>query len=220
MVISSILIGGFPLWAYNIFKTCVGSEEVSDLYGTLKRAHQTPDRYYHNWRHTLSVVRCAHRHAAFFEHQKEAVLAAFYHDCIYVPGFPDNEIRSAEFVFSELSGLLPENVVLQVQEYVLATSRHDLTPDPSLAVLLDCDMSILAAPWEIYTRYAIAIRKEFGRFSDDQYVGGRSRFLQETLTKREIFFLPPWKGRESIARENMERELKMLEKAGRLGKLW
>ena len=140
------------------------------------------------------------------------MLAAFYHDSVYVPGFPDNEKRSAEFAGSELDRLLPDEAVKRVQEYVLATAKHDFPSDASLAVLLDCDMSILAAEWEVYTRYAIAIRKEFGRFSDEQYVGGRSKFLLETLNKRELFFLPPWKDREGIARANMEGELKMLEK--------
>jgi predicted metal-dependent HD superfamily phosphohydrolase len=208
------------LWAYKIFQECVRSDSAADLYLALKRAHLSKDRFYHNWRHTLGVARCVSRHTAFFEHQREAVLAAFYHDCVYVPGWPDNEKRSADFAAEALDTVLNSESSQRVKRYILATATHDFTPDPSLLTLLDCDMAILAAPWEVYTRYALAIRAEFGRFSDSDYVAGRSKFLRETLGRREIFFQPPWQSREQVARENMERELRLLQRGDFVGKLW
>jgi predicted metal-dependent HD superfamily phosphohydrolase len=84
----------------------------------------------------------------------------------------------------------PEEIVARVAHCILAT-RHgqEMLPreDPDLALLLDLDLSILAAPREAYRTYALAVRREYAHVPDAFYRPGRRRVLAGFLARDRIY---------------------------------
>jgi predicted metal-dependent HD superfamily phosphohydrolase len=117
-------------------------------------------------------------------------LAILFHDVIYDPRRSDNEEKSAAHARDTLVALgLPDKLVRKVVHYILATKHNSgfFTEDPDLALLLDLDLSTLAATPTEYRVYAEAIRREYGHIADDQYCAGRQRVLEGFLNRDRIY---------------------------------
>ena len=139
--------------------------------------------------------------------------AIFFHDAIYVPTRDDNEAASAALARSRLTALgAGPALVRNVERFILAT-RHgttevDAEADPDLPLLVDLDLSILAAPRAAYTVYAKAIRNEYAMIPDATYKPGRVRVLQSFLARERIYATPRlhhlW---DASARDNLRWEI-------------
>lgn len=174
-------------------------------YATMARAYE--GRAYHNLRHVERVLE------AFRTIEKDlqpedgawATLALCYHDAVYDPQADDNEARSAAFARAELAPLgIDEADLAEIERLILATKDHAPT-DPLAALVVDADLSILAAAPEEYDAYASAIRKEYGHVPDAAYRTGRTRVLQGLLRRERLFTSPLLD--EAAGRENLEREI-------------
>src|SRR5262245_25290518 len=70
------------------------------LWREVDAAYATPGRAYHTIAHVREVLRRCEDVAALggpgWQHPDEVLLAALFHDAVYVPGAKDNEARSAE----------------------------------------------------------------------------------------------------------------------------
>jgi predicted metal-dependent HD superfamily phosphohydrolase len=91
----------------------------------------------------------------------------------------------------QLSALgFPRHLLGKVERYILAT-QHGATPqameDADLDMLLDLDLSVLAAPSDRYRTYALAIRQEYSVIPDTLYRPGRRRVLEGFLTRSQIY---------------------------------
>jgi predicted metal-dependent HD superfamily phosphohydrolase len=177
----------------------------------LLEAYSEQSRHYHTVEHIASLLRQldGHRHAVVDRDVLE--LAILFHDVVYDPRRSDNEEKSAARARDRLVPLgLPGKLVRKVVRYIHAT-KHDsrfVTEDPDLALLLDLDLSTLAATPAEYRVYAEAIRREYGHVADDQYRAGRRRILEGFLNRDRIYRT----GRlhhllEERARANITREL-------------
>ncbi|MFK5974892.1 MAG: hypothetical protein QM493_00165 [Sulfurovum sp.] len=80
--------------------------------------------------------------------------------------------------------------------YILATQKHQKTNNSDTNLFIDADLSILASPK--YKEYQIAIREEYKRYSDKTFRDGRKKVIEYFYNRYE-----------SIARENLTRELKL-----------
>src|SRR5262249_2268146 len=140
-------------------------------------------------------------------------LAAWFHDAVYDSRADDNEERSALLAESVCAGWgLPAETVHLVGRLIRATRTHQAdVDDRDAAVLLDADLAILGAEREVYDAYAAAIRREYAWVAENDYKQGRSRILHEFLRRKRIYRLETMhENRDSRARENLTRELKML----------
>jgi predicted metal-dependent HD superfamily phosphohydrolase len=118
-------------------------------------------------------------------------LAILFHDAVYDPVRQDNEAASANLAVKQLSALgFPRHLLGKVERYILAT-QHGATPqameDADLDMLLDLDLSVLAAPSDRYRTYALAIRQEYSVIPDTLYRPGRRRVLEGFLTRSQIY---------------------------------
>jgi predicted metal-dependent HD superfamily phosphohydrolase len=186
---------------------------TQETFDALVKAYSSSDRHYHTLRHIWQVL------DAVQQLQEEATslttvqLAGWMHDVVYNPCASDNEEQSAIWAATLLRSLhLPAESVAQVVRLILLTKDHTTsTQDRDGQVLLDADLSILAADAVDYRQYADAIRCEYAWVSDTDYIAGRKRVLQEFLNRDRIYHTPRMAAiAEQPARQNLITELKRL----------
>lgn len=186
------------------------------LLDEVRAAHATVGRAYHDLRHVGEVVASLARARAEvgLARPAEALLAALFHDAVYVPGAKDNEARSAALARDVVSRLEPRARDLAwIEATIRATARHgDLREgdvDADAAIVLDCDMAILAAPAARFAEYEAQIAAEYAFVPPEAYAAGRRAFLERVLASPAIY-LSPW-GRDAFeraARDNLARALR------------
>jgi predicted metal-dependent HD superfamily phosphohydrolase len=154
-------------------------------------AYREPHRHYHTLDHIAALLVSLDRHADAGSDHEALALAILFHDAVYDPRRQDNEEASASLAARRLTGLnFPEAIVARVVLCILATRHaHAALPreDPDLALLLDLDLSVLAAPREAYRAYALAVRREYAHVPDALYRPGRKRVLAGFLARDRIY---------------------------------
>ena len=76
-----------------------------------------------------------------------------------------------------------------------------------MALLVDLDLAILAAPAERYAAYAAAIRREYAHVPEDQFRAGRAAVLAGFLARPRLYASPALAARwEAPARANLAAE--------------
>jgi predicted metal-dependent HD superfamily phosphohydrolase len=159
-------------------------DEIVKAYGQLHR-------HYHTLDHIAALVALLDRHGAGIADADTVALAILFHDVVYEPARNDNEEASASFATGCLAALgLPPETTAEVARYIRAT-RHGQETEPidtdGLALLLDLDLSILAAEPAEYRAYAEAIRREYAFVPDLLYRPGRRRVLEAFLGRERIY---------------------------------
>lgn len=132
------------------------------------------------------------------------VLAAWFHDAVYV-GSDDDEERSAQWA----ERALPPEYADEVARLVRMTTHHRPTDDDMAGCALsDADLGILAAPRDRYDAYVAGVRADYAHVGDDDFRAGRAIVLADLAAKPALFHTPQarelWEAR---ARANLEREL-------------
>ncbi len=146
---------------------------------------------------------------------REVALALLFHDAIYEPGQRDNEARSAALARETIPRWWPAAGIddARVAELIGLTARHgQLTPqdvDADAALMLDCDMAILAAPPAEFDAYDQAIAEEYrGHVPAFLYRINRRRFLRGVLAQPRIFLSDWFHARcDAQARANLRRAI-------------
>jgi predicted metal-dependent HD superfamily phosphohydrolase len=176
------------------------------------RAYREPHRHYHTLDHVAALLALLGRHAEAGSDCDTLTLAILFHDVVYDPMRQDNEAASAARAADRLASLAaPPELVAKVGRFILAT-RHDqpaaATGEADLALLLDLDLSILAAAADAYRAYAEAIRREHASLPDRLYRPGRRHVLEGFLARERIYLTPRlaalW---ERPARANLAAEI-------------
>lgn len=161
-------------------------------------------------------------------------VAAWFHDAVYDgrPGL--DEQSSADLAASLLGGVgVPPEVVAEVVRLVLVTTpgAYDGArvadgydgvggdgggdgsgpADPSAAVLVDADLSVLGAPPKGYAAYVGGVRAEYAHVDDAAFRLGRSVVLESLLARDRIYTTDSAYQRwEATARGNLRDELDRL----------
>lgn len=141
-----------------------------------------PNRFYHNIDHLLSILKQIENKYDPNDYIYEFyILAAFFHDIVYVPGRNDNEEKSVKFMF-DMIGETP--VTKKVEDIILETKN--ISPSNYFdfwkfdnSILLDSDFDKLLD-------YETKIRKEFSVYNDEEYKKGRIEFLNNFLMNNTI----------------------------------
>jgi predicted metal-dependent HD superfamily phosphohydrolase len=186
-----------------------------DLLERARLAYESAGRHYHTWAHIEACLRVAQ--GLRFDDAASVYAALLFHDAVYVPGARDNEARSADLATEELrtgSALRPAQIA-RVHHLILLTASHGALPADAPTddkLLIDIDLSILAAAPEAYAQYAEQVRREWvpGVVSAAQYAQGRANFLAGMLTAPRVFHSNEFAAREAQARLNIAHELAAL----------
>jgi predicted metal-dependent HD superfamily phosphohydrolase len=180
---------------------------------SLLARYAEPHRHYHTAEHLARMLRTIDELAA--DHDLFLVrLAGWFHDAVYAipPGQLPNEEASARLALRELSraGLEQEDLT-QVARLVRLTATHQPgSRDPEGELLCDADLAILAAPPEEYANYVAAIRAEYARVPEPEFVAGRLELVTR-LAEGEIFRTRKGRALTDAARANLLAECEALE---------
>ena len=146
------------------------------------------------------------------ENPHELLLAAIYHDAVYVPGANDNEANSAAVARREMAEFEMNNIDRKYVEHLIRlTAKHftDLDLSDEEAIFMDADIHGFAAPFDIFNHLQESIDREFLMVSSLQDVReNRDKFLAGLLERPTIFYSK--RGREIYepnARANLKRYL-------------
>jgi predicted metal-dependent HD superfamily phosphohydrolase len=179
------------------------------------RAYGEPHRHYHTIDHIAELLALLDRHCAGAADHDALTLAILFHDIVYDPTRQDNEQASAAWAAARLDGLgFPGDLRAKVARHIAATRhdrRIDATGEPDLALLLDLDLSILAASPGDYGAYAQAVRREYAFVPDRLYRPARRRVLEGFLQRERIYLTEPLRAAwEPSARANLAAEVAQL----------
>jgi len=177
--------------------------------------HMDPPRHYHTFDHALDVAAevMLAGYDVFIEHPREMLLAALFHDAVYIAGAKDNEEKSARVALDEIEVLEIKDIDTErVAKLINNTSKHftDVNLSDEEAIFMDADIHSFAAPWEIFVSTQENVAKEF--YADDtedairQAKLNQIKFLSFVLELPHIFYSK--RGRrvhEATTRENIER---------------
>jgi predicted metal-dependent HD superfamily phosphohydrolase len=171
-------------------QACTGPAAQAVL-SELVRAYSEPHRHYHTVEHVASLLRLLDEHGRGVLDRNAVALAILFHDVVYDPARHDNEQASADLASERLAPLgFPTQLIAKVKGYILGTQHGQRAPtinDADLALLLDLDLSILAAAPAAYRAYAQAIRREYAHVPGALYRLGRRRILQGFLARERIY---------------------------------
>jgi len=114
--------------------------------------------------------------------------AIWFHDaCMSFGGPGKDEEDSADLACDIAAEVgIPHGATRRL---ILATKTHVATL-PDEALLLDADLSILAAPSDIFWRYEGQVRQEYAHVPDEIYRPARRRILQSFRDRRQIYQSP------------------------------
>src|SRR4051812_5868404 len=175
--------------------------------------YEQPHRAYHDKRHLAEVVAGVALLAEHAHDLSAVMLAAWWHDAVYVIGADDNEEASARLAIATLAGwdADPDRTLL-VGDLVRATARHDPAQHQADAlVLCDADLAILASPPHRYAVYAEDVRHEYAAVPPADFARGRAALLQGLLDRPAIYRTPSAHERwEAAARANLAAEIRTL----------
>ncbi|HMJ16077.1 MAG TPA: hypothetical protein VK524_31895 [Polyangiaceae bacterium] len=186
--------------------------DMSDaVFDDLVARHGEPHRHYHTLRHVSACLEWLDRFYGLAERPEEVELALWFHDAIYDPRAPDNELRSAGLARSALSGLgVPSEAVGRVWQHIEATQHHQASNCDS-ALVVDLDLTILGAAPHAFARFEQQIRVEYAHVQETVFRAGRARVLESFSSRSEIFRAVPIRELlETRARANLERRIQEL----------
>lgn len=176
-------------------------------------AWANPPRAYHSWSHALEVL----RHVDSVPHWNrpvEVLLAAVFHDAVYVAGRKDNEVKSAELALEAIATFMPNQHVdvATVRTLIELTAKHGTLNrdelDDDARHFLDCDMAILGSAPNVFDVYDTAIADEYAHVPQLIYRFNRRRFLKRLLASKRIFLSDFFHSRlDASARANLRRAL-------------
>jgi predicted metal-dependent HD superfamily phosphohydrolase len=153
-------------------------------------AYLQPARQYHTLDHIAALLRQLEQHKAGVIDHDAVALAILFHDLVYDPQRHDNEAQSAAVARQRLTSLgFRAAGVDKIVSYIEATQHGPevAITDPDLALLLDLDLSTLAAAPDAYRLYASAIRREYRHVPDALYRSGRRQILDGFLARKRIY---------------------------------
>ncbi len=183
----------------------------------LRRCYAEPQRHYHTWAHIEALLLLFEEVRGQLSDAAAVEAALYYHDAVYDPQAADNEAQSAALLRRDCAGVVAEESLEAAALLVEATARHDPPPDLAGAALedarlfLDMDLSILAAPWPVFSAYEGAIRQEYAFVEEAAYRHGRRRVLKSFLQRERLYLSAHFDPRlDKPARENLRRSLSAL----------
>jgi len=192
---------------------CVGlgaNNSAPIVYNELVDAYKSPVRAYHNIGHVADCLDKLRECEDYVEFPDVVELAIWFHDAIYEPTNTSglNEECSAEFACTSLDEMgIPSPIRNYVEALILLTKHTETPVTDDGKIMVDIDLSILAAPKDVFDRYEEAIWKEYEPYySVEKFRSGRLAFIDKMLGKHRIFSSDLFRDKyEERARANLLR---------------
>ena len=177
-----------------LWSRCAGhgelGREAGVIYEELAGYYREPHRFYHTGGHINDCLSRMDLAEAELGRSDSVELAIWFHDVIYVSGAPDNERRSADWFAEKAAGVLPPEMIREVEGYIMSTTHREMPGDEGSKFVVDVDLSGLGMSPESFRRDGDNIRKEFADLSDAEFNRRQAVFLQKLLDRSRIYSTP------------------------------
>ena len=195
-----------------LWKRLGGEGDGSSAFGALLEGYGRPGRHYHNLDHLRDCLARLDEAPANSDVRDLAEAALWYHDVVYLPGAPDNEVRSAEHAAAALrEGGVPEDRTREIARLIRLTDHLAPTDDPAGALVCDVDLSVLGRAPAEFAEYERRVRAEYGHVPESLYRAGRARVLTRLLEREPLYRSAHFRARYELpARRNLARALDAL----------
>lgn len=173
----------------------------------LLRAYAEPQRHYHTLQHLSECLAAFDTAQSLAQRPYEVELALWFHDAIYEVKRHDNELRSADWAREVLLAAgVDADAAQRVHDLIMAT-LHSAVPAPGdEALLVDIDLSILAAQRERFDEYEQQIRAEYAYVPGFLFRRKRKQILHGFLERPQIYSTAYFNDAlEARARDNLVR---------------
>lgn len=162
--------------------------DAIELFERLRGAYSERHRHHQTLQYLAECLARLVQWREAAEHPHEVALAVWFKDAVYDPLRHDNEGRSARLAFDSLTAAgVDTEVARRVRDLVVAT-RHDSPPatnDGKLVV--DIDLSYLAAGSERHAQAECNLRREMGHVTDFIYRRRRIEALKALAARLRIY---------------------------------
>lgn len=178
-------------------------------YEQLLARYSEPHRHYHTLQHLGECLAMFDSVRGLPEHPDEVELALWFHDAIYDTHRPDNEERSADWARAALREAGVANDAADRVHALIMATRHTANPVlPDEQLLVDIDLSILAAEQARFDEYEEQIRQEYAFVPRWLFRRKRRAILQGFLDRPSIYSTAHFKqALEQLARENLKQAI-------------
>lgn len=166
-----------------MFETIV-TKYIGNKMDFVYAAWAEPHRVFHNKSHLFDVLQELYTQKSLVnDWEFEAlVLAAYFHDIIYLPGDKFNEVNSARLMREKFikTEFLESDVVRYAQQIILDTARIEKDKIGLFKIFQNADcQGLIYYSFDELLPYEEAIFKEFQKFSLSDYKQGRVEFLEK-----------------------------------------
>jgi predicted metal-dependent HD superfamily phosphohydrolase len=179
-----------------------GGIDAEGVYDRLIQHYAEPGRHYHTLSHVQRCL-CDLDWARFAIPDPDAVeLALWCHDLVYVPGAPDNEQRSADWLRHRAQGRIAASE--RVAEMILATTHTVVPTDPDARFTADIDLADLGSDRACFIRDEAHLREERPDLDNATYDRHVRAFLSALLAREHVYHTETFRARcEARARSNL-----------------
>ena len=190
----------------------LGFKSSFDSYNTLVISYSERHRFYHTTKHIDAMLGHLDATAHLAERPAELELAIWFHDAIYKVFSKSNELDSAmwanEFV---LSNGYDQKGAERLYRLIMATLHNGEVSDNDQKLIVDIDLAILGAPFEVYDEYERNVRREYKMVPSFIYRKKRKELLKSFLNNTNIYSLDYFQRKyEKSARSNIKRAIEIL----------
>jgi predicted metal-dependent HD superfamily phosphohydrolase len=197
---------------YRAWQGLAAQGDGASLRDALRQAYAEPQRYYHTQQHLRECLALFAQLESLAQRPAELAMALWFHDAIYDPQAHDNELRSADWAAQSLqqNGVAAE-AVQRIQHLVLITQHSALPLEADACLLVDIDLSILAAAPARFAEYETQIRAEYAFVPDALFRQKRQAVLQGFANRAQIYSTDYGQQHfEAAAKANLQRAIASL----------
>ena len=183
----------------------LGSRPAHGLFEKLLTAYDQPHRKYHTLQHLGECIEKLEPVLNLCEHAGEVELALWFHDAVYEPRHSANELDSADWAARELEAAgIAGKPVQRVHALIMATQHASLPQTQDQQLLVDVDLSILAASPMRFSEYEVQVREEYGWVPGWLFRRKRRALLRNFLAREYIYSTAHFRAlNETPARRNL-----------------
>ncbi len=188
-------------------------DRSADIHQRLIDGYREPQRYYHTLEHIEHCLRMFDDCRELLQTPDAVELAVWFHDVVFEPGQPDNELRSAGLYREFASGVHAEALVDHVHGLIMATLHNGFALEGTdVEYVVDIDLSSFGLSWDEFLHDSENLRRENPHLEDSAYYRNQGYF-QNRLLERPRFFLSDffYQRFETQARSNLARYFEYLD---------
>ncbi|MBV7362895.1 hypothetical protein KRX54_00380 [Actinomycetaceae bacterium TAE3-ERU4] len=212
-----------PQWLISAFvRSAQTLGATSEKEYLVERCHElierwsSEDRVFHNQRHLINTLAALDEIISASHNPEILRMAAWYHGAVFTTEAPEAYSReagevmapSAEYALKDLTEMgIPEKTSNRIAELILSLGKHH-SPEGDLdaSVLIDAELSMLAASPQDYKKYCDGIAAEYAHIPRARFLKARAAIIEHLLARRPLFTSPLGAQWEKPAKQNLEAE--------------